>query len=1004
MYSKIKILTSHFLVVILTLGLTGCGLKLGEVFAPPAPAKVEGASCIELSMKNLKTYFGGEASDDQVAESLQCLQDVFIAFKENIRGENKDTYTAREIVTFVESNFLKTTGPSTFSDHLLLEIMKFKVALVGGNQQVVRKDEIDKVSNLIALFKPDLIRINKSMKILTFQWQPASLGLTETEKETQFLKAKSDFLSLIKKISLQFETVGKAYQIDDMVDFVLELSTAAHSNKATLDTIEKARPFIKKFKLILIGGDSSLQNKEWSQLGLTLNEGLFQVLRMEYFLNNLQPHDTKARWSGYQKIAIDLSELLETLLITKETKTLSNFEIAELAETLNNIYPDLSLSINLWDSLGYIKIMLLGDSPSGRFGWSPTDFSALRRKIPALFEQLAIVVTTYESITNEHHHIRSALSYAEFANAEKQILDAVENLSKLAERPYNIYSLKSLLLELSHGPLKETLILPENFEQLFNVALNGKTLITGQADNNLKVENFRLLIKVGVRGFFNYLEYDLFLKPYQAESFTFLANLERLAESTKRTINFNLSSKSNPFYSNQEITPLILSLQTEKIVQTHLQQASLENLLNGLWKNILNLPELRLSNKNRPGFDLISLNIVMDEFRRFIRLQKFNYSVFESSPVLPKPALLMAINKGIALNQDSLLTVSLQETKQVILTNVSLNFDDHGFLKIMTADLGQYHLIDQKNSNIARSLARILIRGYAQNLLRVQTLEGIDLSEAQMALSQFKDVILDLNLVDSLGDGFMASRFLESNLFLTTSDGNSLSSFSEIHQLVLHIISGMSRANLIRTKVIKLCSPLMTDFDITKPAVQEDCLIQFYAHEIESFSNLPGFLAMRNQFSEAELKDHYTSLLKAAGYVPNDKRLVLMSDADLFPHVVQYIEMVFQRFDLNGDQTLDKDEALSAFPVYHDLIKELTKDYNLKESELPGVFIYLLKYSKPPKTIPEKIQFKLFINNPTKWIIQSSRIDLGKIFNFIADSMKPKTAVPVNPEPAAGSN
>ena len=199
MFSKLN--CRMLLILFFALSLASCGLKIGEENKTKDTAEVQSIACLDSTISNLKLFFAGSASDDQVASSLQCLQDVFISFKENIRGENKDAYTAKEIATFVEKNFIE--DGTTFSDPFLTELMNFKVAVIGGTNQLFLKSEIDNIVSLLAIIKPDLVRLNRSMRIISFQWAVEFQPASGEEKEQLFLQAKSDFNKLIQKLLLQ---------------------------------------------------------------------------------------------------------------------------------------------------------------------------------------------------------------------------------------------------------------------------------------------------------------------------------------------------------------------------------------------------------------------------------------------------------------------------------------------------------------------------------------------------------------------------------------------------------------------------------------------------------------------------------------------------------------------------------------------------------------------------------------------------------------------------------
>ena len=662
------------LLLVIALTLASCGLKLGEENKTKDTVDVQSIACIDSTITKLKLYFAGTATDDQVASSLQCLQDVFISFKENIRGDNKDAFTAKEIALFVEKNFIQ--DGTTFSDSFLDELMNLKVAVIGGSNKLFLKSEIDSLVNLLAVIKPDLVRLNKSMRIISFKWTSEFQPINGEFKEQQFQQAKSDFNKLIQKLSGEFAKVGNTYQIDSLLNFTKEILKLGKSETSTIDAIEKARPFIKKFKVLLIGGDVSLANSEWSRLGSTLHEGLFQLLRYQYFLKDVKDTDTDVKWNGYEKIAIDLSGLVENLLDAKETQTLTNYELFEISQSLDKIYPDIMLSLPLIESIGHIKVMLLGDSPSGRIGWSKSDFAKLRNKIPKLFSEFSILVKTYEYLhNNKDPQSVWHTSQNEFESIETNTVAAVQELSELVERPYNLYYLKVLIQELSKGLFKDTLILPDNFESLFNVVLSAKTIMTGEEDNSINVSNIKLLLKVGAKAYLNFIEYDIFIAPLKTEHPEYFIHFDRVFHKLINTLELNLNLKSTKLFSTKELTHFILNLQSEKVIQTRLTESSLESMFSGFWSHILIKLEDRINGKLLPGFDSAALRQINDEVTIFLKTQNVLSQIFAANLTLTKSKLNSEMLNRLNNTTDLQLKTGLSELSGLIKANIPLNLN-----------------------------------------------------------------------------------------------------------------------------------------------------------------------------------------------------------------------------------------------------------------------------------------------------------------------------------------
>ena len=104
MFSKTKYILS--VLVAMNLIMSGCGIKVGEKAKDTeVSAKVKSSQCLNQSISDFQLFLKGDATDEAVGQSLFCLQNVFVAFKDNIRGQNKDSFTPQEIVNFVEANF-----------------------------------------------------------------------------------------------------------------------------------------------------------------------------------------------------------------------------------------------------------------------------------------------------------------------------------------------------------------------------------------------------------------------------------------------------------------------------------------------------------------------------------------------------------------------------------------------------------------------------------------------------------------------------------------------------------------------------------------------------------------------------------------------------------------------------------------------------------------------------------------------------------------------------------
>ncbi len=413
-------------------------------------------------------------------------------------------------------------------------------------------------------------------------------------------------------------------------------------------------------------------------------------------------------------------------------------------------------------------------------------------------------------------------------------------------------------------------------------------------------------------------------------------------------------------------------------------------------------PEDRLAKKVLPGFDSTALQVLATELAYFIENQIVIADIFADKSEYTKELLLKEISERSK-------NTGAQELHRAISANGEMNFNAAGYLKISTDSNGLYHSKDLFNANLARAMSRVIIRSYANELERVNKLTGVTQAELQFWLAQLKELILNLELLEpERFDNFISSRFIEANLLLSVSNGDGLASFEEIDHLILHMISGASRAkSLQKIALLKCVTPSRQP--LVKTELNEDCLLELYYNEENSFSDLPGFIKFKTDKDDngelktdrEEMKKYYLNLLTVVGHVSDDNKIVYLGDANLFPHAVQYVEMIFFTHDANKNGFLEKEEAIKAYSVFQEMIKLLKNKETFKDladKDFLGVFVWLLKKGTPfPIPAMKKFakDYECNLKNDSKicahdWTLSASRINIGKMFMLIVGMAAPK--------------
>lgn len=394
-------------------------------------------------------------------------------------------------------------------------------------------------------------------------------------------------------------------------------------------------------------------------------------------------------------------------------------------------------------------------------------------------------------------------------------------------------------------------------------------------------------------------------------------------------------------------------------------------------QRLLTPPEKRLTGESERALGLVALQTFSVEFLAFIDVQKKLNEIWNPRELFTH-GQLQDIFKGS--------TGSLAEMATLLESPLSYAFDSDGriFFDVQTAI--PYSQDSLMRMNVARTLVRLAIRSYAGDVKRVETLAGLTKKEFQQDFfTDLRPFLIGAGLIDPANTVFARNRFIEANLFTPLGNGDEFLDFHEGSGITLMIWSGMNLNSQFIDAIKQKCT-----VGTSSPALYgADCAMEQMRQMIPVIAtSVPSMAMTINRLPEADAQKMLMDLLKAAGWLENPERLAKMSDIGLVPHVLQYIESVFRRWDLNKDGIIDKDEAMLAETTFRPILSSVSGQTD--PGVLRAAFAYILTYQKNPLSDP--FGFFDFMGDETQWKIHMDRPVVGKVLGFIADQLRAKTS------------
>jgi hypothetical protein len=288
---------------------------------------------------------------------------------------------------------------------------------------------------------------------------------------------------------------------------------------------------------------------------------------------------------------------------------------------------------------------------------------------------------------------------------------------------------------------------------------------------------------------------------------------------------------------------------------------------------------------------------------------------------------------------------------------------------------------------------------------------GVNFTEFTTFLNDLMPFGVAIKFFDPDDKNTATNRFRELDTFTNSSNGDGFMSVDEAVTYLHFDFSDLHKATRIHNDIASRCPSVPGGDKYGQALIEPICYRKvLFGNAAEYFAPIVSGVNFLNQLQGAD-KAQYEYLLEVAARKVGYQEFTWMNsdDTEGFVGIVQYIESMMGRYDVNRDGTVDWKESAAAFPV----VKRALQQYaaasgsNLSDGMADNVFTYMLDKGKVPDTMchPIKTDIDIFA-----WMAEratrifghykANRLRLAQIFGAIGSSSSTSTSCVPGPAPS----
>ncbi len=1005
------------------LGTAGCDLPLNENPPEAKPIEVslgEATGCLSKVIPVAGRYFSGEAQNVEVEATWNCMATAVSTFEQSVQGRYEDRFTDREVAHFIEQYFVE--DGTRLPDALTLEIFRIKQLFVGGGLYSITRTEMKNLTTVIYELKRITLRLNPYMKVLSFNWKPEATAQLDRE---HFEGANQEIQQAAKDLAILIEKNGLPYRFENVTKLLHQFQSFADASWGWIDDVDKTMPLVQKLKKALAGGsEDEIAPNEWRRFALLGGRGYIQYLRYHYFIKSQDFTKNGDQLSYFFLTSIsDLFSYLGDMVDGKPGQMLTRVELLEMLEAMSSLAPKLKVSDELILEIMRIKVVFFG----GREDFFvKADFDRAQGKLDS-FRILTEKFLKYSEVYGldwKPDTLPPADVQPHFDQAEQTLIQVGQNLGENMEDRYDLQNLVHLAEEIdklypSTNPNKESLFV--TLQKFMPLVISVKNILfsdypssaVGVAHSSLPSrDQWKDFLAFAAKIYSRYMSYEYFVKGHSPTKGYGLRGFGDLVNKTLGMVDELIDRKQINAISLIELNRVWDAAIKAEFLPAKVSLQTLDATTKIVLQKALLSPEDRLAGNIPDGLTKVATKTLTSEFAIWLKNEEFLDDIVYAGVPANTGKSAADILSDLSSAQQGV--TGYQELQMIFTSPLALSFDSMG--RIAFSKPSKNYLRKTADMmNLIRAAVRLATRAYGTDLARIRNYDGLTLDETNALYTDVKPLVNELNLIHPDNKEFATSRFRDANLFTPLANGDSLASFREIHQLFMMILSGLKVDSLMYDVMVATGSPNQGSqgpicaVDKHGSDYSDDwttnlrCVIDFYRREMQyAFSSMPQFMLDQMMMDSTRYEAMFMNLLKSAGHKETGNNIVHIGDLALVPHVSQYIEGVFQIYDLDGNGILITTEAMAAYPTYKETLRQVSGLSS--EKDLRGLFSYMLKNGKPPQTFAEKLSYKAWCQRQeSSWNLTANRERLAQILGFIAEEMEKQRESGTEPGLGIGS-